>query len=306
VFQQDGSATIPLPQPSARRIHRIAVALGGQRKVPLTYGDFGKGFVHVMDEEGFDAVLCELDTISDFVEYLMAKELLAQTTRRISLDGGGEEDMMAFYLSKGRSFPQGHDIIDLGPDLWATFSKLPEYLRKKEADKPSYFWDKIIEEFCTCHQESSLLGNAGLPELGQGLRVMAKESRFARRCLTKSLLGFLKASHEGTVRSRCTQAPNGTPYVFLACPLGTPRETRRQELHQRCLVVRGKHPEQHTVLGLATEKPGSGGHSWDLVHVHIPEWTEEAAACAKKIQDGLGYFVSPQVQKSGEDEYPKA
>ena len=38
-------------------------------------GDFGKGFVHVMSEHSFHEVLTELDTITDLVHYLAAKEV---------------------------------------------------------------------------------------------------------------------------------------------------------------------------------------------------------------------------------------
>jgi hypothetical protein len=48
------------------------VALGGRREGPVSQGDFGKGFVHVFDERSLDIVLSELDTVTDFVQYLLA------------------------------------------------------------------------------------------------------------------------------------------------------------------------------------------------------------------------------------------
>jgi hypothetical protein len=305
IATKNGKKGLDLPAPGVRRVHRIAVALGGQRKVPLEYGDFGKGFVHVLDERSFVIILRELDTITDFVEYLKAKESLLRTNVNLYLEGGGEEDLLALYLSQGRSFPKGQDMLWLGPDLWATFSSGKAYQKKKEADRQSYAWDSIIEEFCECQQEGTLLCNKDLASTEQAIRTMAKENRFARRVLTKDFLDFLEANKKGEVRSRRCQLPNGTPYVFLACPIETPRDLRRKELTLRCFVVRGGLPDQPAVVGIATEKPGQKWHSLDIVYLHMPKWTKEYAASMAEIQGKLGYFASPRIQHRHEDEYPE-
>src|SRR5882672_8554777 len=74
VIQGDGLPGLPLPPVTQREMHRIAVAFGGRNEVVITSGDFGKGFVHVMTERSFLDILRELDTISDLIEYLSAKE----------------------------------------------------------------------------------------------------------------------------------------------------------------------------------------------------------------------------------------
>jgi hypothetical protein len=74
VIRKDGTPGLALPAAASRKTHRIAVAFGSGGEVPIPSGDFGKGFVHVMNEEGFSVILNELDTITDFVDYLSAKE----------------------------------------------------------------------------------------------------------------------------------------------------------------------------------------------------------------------------------------
>jgi hypothetical protein len=82
VIQADGLPGLPLPPLAQRKVHRIAVAFGGRDQVVITSGDFGKGFVHVLTERSFLEVLRELDTITDLVDYLSAKEaLLGQMLR---------------------------------------------------------------------------------------------------------------------------------------------------------------------------------------------------------------------------------
>ena len=60
VIRNNGKPGLPFPKQSERRIHRVAVALGGEGKVPIEYGDFGRGFIHVFDEVSFGIVASEL------------------------------------------------------------------------------------------------------------------------------------------------------------------------------------------------------------------------------------------------------
>jgi hypothetical protein len=67
---------IALPPREGRKYHRISVSLGGRGEVPVRWGDFGNGFVHVFDEHSLSVMFTELDTITDFVSYLEACEAL--------------------------------------------------------------------------------------------------------------------------------------------------------------------------------------------------------------------------------------
>jgi hypothetical protein len=66
VVQESGSEGLPYPEKDVRRIHRVAIALGGDEHFPVPFGDFGKGFVHVFDERSFSIVTAPLNTITDF------------------------------------------------------------------------------------------------------------------------------------------------------------------------------------------------------------------------------------------------
>ena len=67
IVRSDGTPSIGLPDVEKRRIHRVAVAFGSSGTVPISMGDFGKGFVHVLTEESLELVLAELDTVEDLV-----------------------------------------------------------------------------------------------------------------------------------------------------------------------------------------------------------------------------------------------
>jgi hypothetical protein len=61
VIRHDDLPGLALPGQSVRRVHRVAVALGSEGKVPIRFGDFGKGFVHVFDERSLAIIMDELN-----------------------------------------------------------------------------------------------------------------------------------------------------------------------------------------------------------------------------------------------------
>ncbi len=149
VIKADGTQGLAFPQRTLRRLHRVAVALGGDGNVWKSFGDFGKGFVHVFDERSLGVVMTELDTITDLIKYLSNKEAFYRKGGMTIFDGGGEEDLLAMYLHFNREFPRDPELgepstIILYNDLWESFSRKPEYRRKKEADRASYSWDSLL------------------------------------------------------------------------------------------------------------------------------------------------------------------
>jgi hypothetical protein len=103
------------------------------------------GFIHVFDEISLDIIRKELDTISDFIEYLSAKECFYASGKKTPFLSG-EENLLALYLNNGRKLPDNYDTILLEDDLWKEFIKKPGCFKKKEEDKNSYIWDKVIED----------------------------------------------------------------------------------------------------------------------------------------------------------------
>jgi len=93
VTRNDGSQGLPLPPLANRKIHRLSVSLGGRRLVNFASGDYGKGFVHCLDDQFVAVVLGELDTVTDFIAYLEAKEDIIRRQQVVMM--GGEEDLLA-------------------------------------------------------------------------------------------------------------------------------------------------------------------------------------------------------------------
>lgn len=91
--------------------------------------------------------------------------------------------------------------------------------------------------------------------------------------------------------ARVAQGHGDSAFVFTIGP-STDREFRAKQLGLRCLVVRGRLPGVKTVVGIATDRPGSSevGYSSDIVYVHMPNWSEADETAVVGIQNDLGYF----------------
>jgi hypothetical protein len=302
-----GSPGLQLPDAAVRRTHRIAVALGSGGNVPFEQRDFGKGFVHILDDSSLATVMEELDTIADFVKYLEDKEQLL-TGGHAPQTPGGERDLLAIYLHRGRKFPLSPDgrpvVIDKG--AWSDLCGKPEWVRRKSADVVSYLWDKLIEGVARDVLGPGLeFGTSSDAE--RATRIMAREDRFSRRVLADAFNGFMAAAVEGKTRARMASSPSGVCYVFLACARDEPREARGRELILRCVAARSMMPHYAPVVGMATERYVRGqGYSLDLCLVDIPNWTPDHQRHAELMKKELGFFNEPVYSRASYDEYPES
>ena len=305
VIRQDGTAGLPFPPREQRRIHRLAVSLGSGGRVVLPEGDFGKGFVHVMDEGAFLHVMRYLDTITDLVDYLSAKEALVAMRPRLAVEG--EENLLAHYLHAGRKFRDDlpHDVISDG--AWRALEARGEFQRKLRADRISYLWDELVEYFGRLANARSLESTNSLSDDEETFRLMARESRFNRRILAEALVEFAKRAERRELRARSFLSPSNVGYVFMNAGPAEDRGIRRQELTLRCIVGRGRLEAEgcKTVLGICFNiERAPEGHCEDIVRVHIPEWTIEHERQAENIKRDLGFFSTPEETRRHRDEYP--
>jgi hypothetical protein len=303
----DQEKPIFIPDLKSLVIHRVAVALGSKGKASIESRDFGKGFVHVYDEESVYLVLRELDTITDFVDYLTAVEslLLRGDAKRIELQGG-HEDLLALYLLNNRSFPQKFNALIVGNDLWNGFEKRPEVMWRREQDKISSLWDALLETLARHESEGTWEFTLDGKQAELALRTMARENRFNRRVLAEQMDEILRTTPQGKSRGRLIQSSSGIVYVFLLSGKGYSREERRAELASRCFVARDVVLTSKTVVGIATEtyNPVDPGFSFDVCYFHSEDWTPEEHAKAQETREKYGWFPQEKQKHVRFDEYP--
>ncbi|MDR1721029.1 MAG: hypothetical protein LBR09_01355 [Endomicrobium sp.] len=162
--------------------------------------DKSKTFAHVFDNFSFTFISRELDTLRDFVDYLEEKEVFIRKFKS-TLIYTGEEDLLYNYVKNFDKERNRHTFLNMdeyekfknsdtlmfAEEDWEEFKKSPEYLAKKQANKISYIWDKLIRGTA----KNILNGTAILePDLSThegAIRYMALENRTARRVLSKGI-----------------------------------------------------------------------------------------------------------------------
>jgi hypothetical protein len=306
VIRRDGSAGLNLPAVATRRVHRIAVAFGDKGEAIIKSGDFGKGFVHVMNEESFRDVLTELDTIEDFVGYLVAKEAFAYSGTVIVCEGP-ESNLLGWYLTHNRTFPVGYDVAQFDATIWPGLSNDSVFKHRKVEDRPSYAWDRLIHGLSDPNAKPIQGPGPDLNDLELALRAMARESRFNRRALGTFALAFLNDAKKGATRGRLLRGPSGVIYVMAYFPPTETPEMRSALLAARCYIARflSQVGEVIVGIGLSDHVPGVGSAS-DLVYMKYPVWTATDDATARKLQRDTGFFLSGTEQHQHFDEYPSA
>jgi hypothetical protein len=157
--------------------------------------DPSKGFVHVLDDTTLDVLLRTLDTVKDFVEYLVRKERFI-TAGKLGF-AAGEEDLLAYYLSRIGSdgwhdfiLPGGMHFIGIDEGLWLNYQQHPQRLAQLQADEISYQWDGLIERF-----NKNILNDTQYETTARGVahserlvRFLAREPRTRRRLLTNAFV----------------------------------------------------------------------------------------------------------------------
>ncbi len=177
-------------------------------------------------------------------------------------------------------------------DLWRGMVESEGFNDMKTEFKRSYSWDRLIEHFADDLLSGGMfdMHSKQVTDNELALVTMTLEPRRNRVIISEAFLEFLQDKELGSA-ARVVQGREGHAFLFT---IGSSddREFRARELAFRCLVVRGKLPNTHTVVGIATDRPGvsSRGYSSDIVYLHMPEWTGEDERGLRGIQDDLGYF----------------
>jgi len=174
--------------------------------------------------------------------------------------------------------------------MWKGLSQSPEYLSYRRRMASSYFWDRLIERLVDDYLTDGVfdMHSKQVTDNQLAIMTMALQPREYRAGLADAFKEFLLKG-EQKVASRVARGYAEVGFVFL---LGSSadRETRARELALRGLVVRGRLPGVKTVVGIAVDPPGHGGHSFDIVYIHIPEWTPRLENQVAGIQASLHYF----------------
>ncbi len=305
IYTSDKKHRIHFPEIDKIKVIRIGISIGRKGDFALPFGHFETGFVHFFDQYSFPIILNELDTITDFVQYIELKEDYFDSGNNALFRS--EEDLLAIHLHRGRKLSKNYDKILVEPFVWDKFVQKEEYKKRRQQERISYIWDKIIQEFFRDFSKEQLIFNNKYIEIEQSLRAMSKETRFERMMLSDSFLHFIGYFNQPKACARISPSSSGVTYVFLLDDhREDDRKQRIQELQLRCLAARNVIQSNKEVVGITTNPYiNGGGHSYDLCYLNISELSEDKRQEISRMQKELGYFVNPDQQMKHYDEYPK-
>ncbi len=337
---------VAFPDTEVARYHRIVVAHGaaqackrhfgggsgalmlnthpGAAGQPFTVGRVGPkdAYVHVLDEVTLEVVLSALDTITEFRDYLLAKERLLDEGKDFAAPG--EEDLLAFYLRSpdpaqphrhGFGSTDGYDLIVVPEGEWSDFLRSDEKAARDAANELSYAWDELIDRFAKHSMAGTqYFSSPGGPQRTERtLRLLNAEPRTMRRALVKVHLEGLESMGPGPYRVWASrpQDESGTHYTFLALRRGEDESyeeyrSLRLNLIQACTAInRMQHPGARAHVGIATDPLDSeAGSSEDIVLIEDSNWTEELERHARELQDEFGILKHLREVHATEHEYP--
>lgn len=279
--------------------------------------DKTKTFVHVFDDCSFPFILKELDTLTDFVKYLTAKE---DFIRHSLVFYSGEEDLLYKYIHNFDQEHKCHTFLSqeekenetskyiISKSNWDKFKKSSRYLSRTRANRPSYFWDQLVEESAICALDGSMKtvykSNQGNEDTV--LRYMALEDRLSRRVLSKAILNSIKKCGPDQISLTVSLSNATADLLYLFLQVDTVRATsyteyisrRRDLLSVYINFVKAKCTAEslniNKIIGIAIEPPKHRKvTSSDLVFAHFKGWPQKEQDLWNKERIKQGVLMAP-------------
>lgn len=285
-YLKDRTTKIKLPPKETREIYRIAVAFGSKPNYPLPSGKFKKGFVSVFDEVSTFILLSELDTITDFTDYLRKKEQFVSDKKLIV---PSEADLLAVYLSTALEFEFDPNLFSVMEGTWLDYKKSIEYAKWIEEINISFIWDNIIKTMFNHHIKNEA-STERRDEIVEAVLKISLETRQNRIALGEALQ---QAIDKG-VSARMLKPPFETNHAYVFMLLNDNNwKGKESELKLRCFVAKKENPQAETIIGLAIGSNSDGESIFDICYLYIPDMDNKFIETANKIQNEFNYFKNP-------------
>lgn len=330
----DSSARAPfpfsLPSTAKRRIHVVAVAQPthdpkdakvawpglsintevADGSVPFQVGMLTADgeFVHVFDGPSLELVLQEMDTVADFLGYLLRRKTALTSSQRV---GCSERDLLALAVSQRHSNgwpeialppPDAQGRVTIPLNTWTEYESSRRAAHNRHENARSYAIDQLIEHFHEEYVAGRMLHADGI-DFGSheaALRILASESRFGRRIIANELHDILSEKETHTFWAT-TVASRDFPevrYVWMTYPkppAGVPLDVVEtaylEHLKEHVFVARALFPCD-TIVGIAVPNAAAEILSHFVVVFDGTKWDDEAQQGALQLRKERGVFAS--------------
>ena len=269
-------------------------------------------FFHVFDDYTLDCVMDELDTVSDFISYLVHKERLIASQKDIIAPG--EEEILGRYLSIIEN--EQHCIVtnqELSQyqcfefhDFWQKYLQDPDRLVKKRENEKSYIWDDLLEKVFRNMMDGTLRSASHQDYQNQSLLFyrFAEPCRVERRVLAHAFLESYCAAIQKMdlnssifltfVRRIFLEGKKDTliTIIWVHCPKDLPIEKclefRRQCLEAKILSILPSSREYTYHIGIAKMIEIDKDDSEDYIYINANDFPDDCG----EIQDAKDFLDS--------------
>ncbi|ESQ84195.1 hypothetical protein AEAC466_10650 [Asticcacaulis sp. AC466] len=257
-------------------------------------------FVHVFDGPSFDALLTELDTVSDLLAYLKGREASFESARQFEfkeLDLLGASQIGWVDDPAPTGLPSVPPLEAVVPGLWEMYVAGETKRRRDRSNRGSRVIDAYIASEIEEYRNDRVVSD--IPSFDsheQTLRLLAGESRLARRIIALQLNGILEEKDLSTFWSATCASPTmpSLRYFWLAYPKRPAEITQKQfdssmiiYLQQHIFVLQAMFPET-LVLGICVPNPDAEDTAIFTVLHDSSGWTEHDLEEARYLQERLG------------------
>jgi hypothetical protein len=318
----DAKARVPTPislDPSrTKKLHLVGIArpdhdpmivpaqwqdltyVGGNTNKPFEIGkiEIKDTIVHLFDGPTINLLLETLDTAPDFIAYLRGREV---ALRKASTYEFLERDLLGAALIGWDHDPLGRPSVPpldtVVPGIWDEYASSTVPRWRRDADRPSRIIDAYInqqyEEFAAGR---FLYGSPRFDQHEQAMRLLAAESRFARRMIAHELHDISNEKDQTTFWASTVPSPTVSHlrYVWLTYPKRPDGMSVEhgdnylaQHLRDHVLVAQALF-EQSLVLGICLPNRDAGDTAIFTVLHEKAVWTEADQQHAQRLrEDGI-------------------
>ncbi|WP_318473661.1 SEC-C metal-binding domain-containing protein [Photobacterium leiognathi] len=239
--------------------------------------DIKKPFTHVFNKAIFQELMTELQAVTDFIEYLKAKENAVRAGTIITAEC--EEQILAAFLNN-----RDRDCItgtlrdkgipyDFKPSSWSEYKSKSSYYKHHLSQYVAM--DSLLKYLSDAIVSSNVgLGKDQPLETHEiAVRMLAREPLLSRKLLAKAFEEKYLEVPKGVRSSRITPSIyfNDVTYIFVFYPQNNEnfneyRETRLKLSGAYALVAKRKMPDLKKIVVISTQTQGEKSLSEDIVY----------------------------------------
>ncbi|MBY8187533.1 SEC-C domain-containing protein [Vibrio fluvialis] len=242
--------------------------------------DAKKPFTHVFNKSMFQELMNELQTVTDFIEYLKAKENAIKSGTIITADC--EEQILAAFLKNRDNTCITGTLRDKGSPYDFKSTTWSEYKNKSSYYKLHLSRYLAMDNLLKYLSDAIVTSNVGLGKDEPletheiAVRMLAREPLLSRKILAKSFEDKYLEVPKGIRSSRLVQSIyfKDVTYIFVFYPQNDEsfseyRETRLKLNGAYALVAKRKMPDLKKIVVISTQTLGEETLSEDIVYYNF-------------------------------------